>query len=80
MENKSKTFFQVTNLIKSLSGENSEELKKNISKVKVISEEFDDLLHKTWKRLMNREIILHEQLEAIILLNSIIIILLSYFY
>lgn len=64
LESKSTIFSQVTSLMTNINEENLDELKVNISKVQVISEEFDDLLHKVWKKLMNSEIILHEQLEV----------------
>lgn len=65
MERKTEIFSQVLSLMAAIEDSEAPDLQEKLLQAKDLSEEFDDLISKTWTKLMQREITLHEQLEAI---------------
>ena len=69
MERKTTIFWQVLNLMEAMAEESDTENQRfqdKMLKAKELSQDFDELISKTWPKLMHREVILHEQLEVIL--------------
>ncbi|XP_033211386.1 dynein regulatory complex subunit 3-like isoform X1 [Belonocnema kinseyi] len=65
MERKTEIFSQVSSLMEAIEDSDAPDLQEKILQAKNLSEEFEDLISKTWTKLMHKEITLHEQLEDI---------------
>ena len=67
LKRKAEILLQVSSLLESVVEEQEmQELEEKMSKAKVLSEELSNIMTKTWTELMEREVILHDQLEVII--------------
>lgn len=65
MERKGEILSDVKELIQSITEEfEAEVLDEKLEKARRLSEEFSDLVARTWTRLMHKEVILHEQMEV----------------
>lgn len=67
MERKAEILGDVKELMQSMTEElEAEVLDEKLEKARQLSEEFSDLVARTWTKLMHKEVILHEQMEVCI--------------